>query len=210
MMLITLSFFLLTLSTTLTQAELEKGDPTLKNVPKRTPSKAGDTKFDIKEACKDSTSESTCESTLKSIKGGKENLKVSQFAQMVVRHAQTEYGHTTTKVRTRMREDDMEVKIKKALSHCLKMYLDMADVIRGSYLAVKSKKYGESDIIKFIRMAHSLPSHCEEGLKKAGTSGEKLGLYKNYLDLEIIASALESVIRYASPNKEGGKESTKD
>lgn len=104
----------------------------------------------------------------------------------------------------------MEVKIKKVLLYCLKMYLDMVDVIRGFYLVVKFKKYGELDIIKFICMVYSLFSYCEEGLKKVGISGEKFGLYKNYLDFEIIVSVLEFVICYVFFNKEGGKEFIKD
>ncbi|KAL9235739.1 hypothetical protein vseg_010478 [Gypsophila vaccaria] len=159
----------------------------------------GDT-INIDEICKNTTSKDVCVSTLKSLDADKGQLKLNKFAQKVIRHAQSDFGHTSTKAREKMREDDLDMKIKKALSHCVKMYLDIADELRGLYLSSKSKKFS-AEGTDFWQMAQAFPRHCEHGLTKVGTSGEKLNLYKNYKDLEDLASTVEAVIIYVNNAK---------
>ncbi|KAK9733735.1 hypothetical protein RND81_04G088400 [Saponaria officinalis] len=156
--------------------------------------------INIDEVCKNTTSKDVCVSTLKSLGADQDQQKLSKFAQKVIRHAQSEFGHTSTKAREKMREDDLDMKIKKALSHCVKMYLDIADELRGLYLSAKSKKFS-SEGTDFMQMAQAFPRHCEHGLTKVGTSGEKLNLYKNYKDLEDLASIVDAVILYANNAK---------
>uniref|UniRef100_A0A803L9Z9 Pectinesterase inhibitor domain-containing protein n=1 Tax=Chenopodium quinoa TaxID=63459 RepID=A0A803L9Z9_CHEQI len=211
-----LSFFLLTLFTICIAKHVKLNynvDETQTNVPKLTPPSAADGKdevFNIDEACKASTVSDKCTSVLKSLGGDKKDVKPSKFSDKVVKHAQSEFGHASIKARKEMREDDAKIEVKKALSHCVKLYLDMNDELRGLYaVGLKSSNYGTT-AEKFTHMAQFYPKHCEDELTKAGTSGEKLGLYENYKDIEELGNIVDVVTRYVSANSKqkavgGGK-----
>ncbi|KAL2945327.1 3-phosphoinositide-dependent protein kinase 1 [Bienertia sinuspersici] len=211
---ITLSFFFLALSLTCCIAKRDKGvaDETLVNVPKLAPTNVGDVKggiFKIDEVCKESTASDKCTSVLKSLGGDKDKVKPSKFSDKVVKHAQDEFGKASTKARKEMRKDDAKVEVKKALSHCVKFYLDMNNELRGLYAkGLKTSNYGTT-AENFSTMAKNYPKMCEDGLVQAGTSGKKLELYENYKDLEELGNIVDVVTRYVSANSatksDGGK-----
>lgn len=204
---IALSFFLLALSFTLCIASRDKGvpDETLVNVPKLAPTDAANGsgnsgKFNIEEVCKQSTAGDKCTSVLKSLGGDKDNVKPSKFSDKVVKYVQGEFGKASTKARKEMREDDAKIEVKKATSNCVKLYLDMNNELRGlNAQGLKSSNYGTT-ADKFTSMAQSYPKMCEDGLMNAGTSGQKLGMYDNYKDLEELGNIVDVVTRSVSAN----------
>lgn len=190
MKIIALSFVFLALSFTLGLANNEKNETQVNN------NKSGP--FNIQEVCKASNDAAKCASILKSLGGNSEKVKPSKFSDKVVKHAQSEFGHTSTKARKEMREDEAKSEVKKALSHCVKLYLDMNNELRGLYcIGLKSSNYG-STAEKFSSMAKFYPRSCENGLVKAGTNGNKLGLYEKYKDLEDLGSIVVAVTHYVS------------
>lgn len=215
MKLLVLSFFFIALSFNLCIAKEEKGendagDETLVNVPKLTPTSAVNIKagvFNIDEVCKGNIANGKCTTILKSLGGDKNKVKPSKFSDKVVKHAQDQFGHTATKARKEMREDDAKVEVKKALSRCVKLYLDMNNELRGLYaVGLKTSNYGAA-VETFSGMAKSYPKICEDGLVQANISGQKLGLYENFKDLEDLGLIVDAVTRYVSANskqKAGG------
>ncbi|KNA20316.1 hypothetical protein SOVF_053070 [Spinacia oleracea] len=197
--------FLVTLSFTHCIAKHVKAnvDETLVNVPKATPPSAalGDNHgatFNIDEVCKTSSAVAKCTTLFKSLGGDKKDVKPSKFSDKVVKHVQNEYAKASIKARKEMREDAAKVEVKKALSNCVKFFLDMNDELRGLYaVGLESSNYGTT-ADKFTRMAQHYPKFCEIGLKKAGTSGDKLGLYVNYKDLEELGNYVDVITRYVS------------